>query len=89
MDDSEANGSVPTDVDPFEEFNRAMGAHGDASPYPDFIRLRGEAPVHAVGVGLARRRWRRGRPCTRPTATTPCTPSWATARRSAPPATAR
>ena len=51
MDDSEANGSVPTDVDPFEEFNRAMGAHGDASPYPDFIRLRGEAPVHAVGVG--------------------------------------
>jgi cytochrome P450 len=32
--------------DPFEEFNRAMGAAGDATPYPTFARLRAEAPVH-------------------------------------------
>lgn len=31
--------------DPFEEFNRAMGADGDASPYPDFIGLRSQGPV--------------------------------------------
>ena len=34
------------DDDPFEEFNRAMGAEGDATPYPTFARLRAEAPVH-------------------------------------------
>jgi cytochrome P450 len=50
MDDSEVIGSTPTQEDPFEEFNRAMGARGDASPYPEFIRLRGESPVHAVGL---------------------------------------
>ncbi|HZA79680.1 MAG TPA: cytochrome P450 [Acidimicrobiales bacterium] len=34
------------DYDPFEAFNRAMGASGDATPYPTFARLRAEAPVH-------------------------------------------
>jgi cytochrome P450 len=33
--------------DPFEEFNRAMGAEGGATPYPAFVRLRAEAPVHS------------------------------------------
>ena len=51
MDDSATTGSAPAQDDPFEEFNRAMGAQGDATPYPEFIRLRGESPVHAVGLG--------------------------------------
>jgi cytochrome P450 len=34
------------DRDPFEEFALAMGAEGDATPYPDLARLRAEAPVH-------------------------------------------
>ena len=36
--------------DPFEDFNRAMGADGDASPYPGFIEARALAPVHGEGV---------------------------------------
>jgi cytochrome P450 len=36
--------------DPFEDFNRAMGADGDASPYPGFIAARALAPVHGEGV---------------------------------------
>jgi cytochrome P450 len=35
--------------DPFEDFNRAMGAAGDATPYPTLAELRGEAEVH-VGM---------------------------------------
>jgi cytochrome P450 len=54
MNDSELSGSAPIQDDPFEEFNRAMGAQGDATPYPEFIRLRGESPVHAVGLGELR-----------------------------------
>jgi cytochrome P450 len=38
-----------TDDDPFEAFNRAMGADGDASPYPDFIDARRRNPVAAEG----------------------------------------
>jgi cytochrome P450 len=34
------------DRDPFEEFTLAMGAEGDATPYPDLAALRAEAPVH-------------------------------------------
>jgi cytochrome P450 len=33
-------------TDPFEDFNRAMGAGGDHSPYPDYAKARAEAPVH-------------------------------------------
>ena len=41
---------VPDDeVDPFEEFNRAMGADGDATPYPGFIDLRRVAAIHRDG----------------------------------------
>jgi len=35
-----------TDDDPFEAFNRAMGAEGDATPYPGFVPLRAQAPIH-------------------------------------------
>jgi len=31
--------------DPFEAFNRAMGADGDASPYPDFVEFRRNTPM--------------------------------------------
>jgi cytochrome P450 len=37
------------DSDPFEDFNRAMGAAGDFSPYPILADLRAAAPVH-VGM---------------------------------------
>ena len=37
------------DSDPFEDFNRAMGAAGDATPYPLLAELREAAPVH-VGM---------------------------------------
>lgn len=36
--------------DPFEEFNRAMGADGDASPYPGFIEARASAPIHGGAI---------------------------------------
>ena len=32
-------------TNPFEEFNKAMGAEGDASPYPAFIEARGASPI--------------------------------------------
>ncbi|MGZ4683100.1 MAG: cytochrome P450 [Acidimicrobiales bacterium] len=35
--------------DPFEDFNRAMGAAGDATPYPALADLRASGPVH-VGM---------------------------------------
>jgi cytochrome P450 len=35
------------DRDPFDEFTLAMGAEGDASPYPGLAELRAAAPVHA------------------------------------------
>ncbi len=34
--------------DPFEEFNRAMGANGDTSPYPSFAEMR-SVHLHAEG----------------------------------------
>ncbi len=37
------------EVDPFEAFNRATGADGDATPYPGLAELRAKAGVH-VGV---------------------------------------
>ena len=39
----------PDASDPFEDFNRAMGAAGDATPYPLLAELREAAPVH-VGM---------------------------------------
>jgi cytochrome P450 len=39
--------------DPFEDFNRMMGAGGDYSPYPELAQARAEGPVHegaSVGV---------------------------------------
>ncbi len=40
-----------TDVvdDPFDDFNRAMGADGDATPYPGFIEVRG---AHLVAESI-------------------------------------
>ena len=38
-----------TDDDPFEAFNRAMGADGDASPYPDFVAARINTPMAVEG----------------------------------------
>src|SRR4051812_10994282 len=39
--------------DPFEEFNRAMGAGGDYSPFADYAAARAEAPVHrGPSIGL-------------------------------------
>ena len=45
----DSNVDSSEEVDPFEEFNRAMGADGDATPYPDFIDLRRVAPIHRDG----------------------------------------
>ncbi len=36
--------------DPFEEFNRAMGSGGDATPYPGYIDARAVGPVHREGA---------------------------------------
>jgi cytochrome P450 len=47
MDRSHATPTGLDRDDPFEEFNRAMGAEGDASPYPALAELRARAPVHA------------------------------------------
>jgi cytochrome P450 len=47
MDDT-AQGIGIDDRDPFEEFNRAMGADGDASPYPGFIDARAVGAVHGA-----------------------------------------
>jgi cytochrome P450 len=41
------------DNDPFEEFNRAMGADGDASPYPDFIAARATSAVHGSTMDIS------------------------------------
>lgn len=39
-------------VDVFEEFNAAMGASGDASPYPGYAQALATAPVHRDAEGL-------------------------------------
>jgi cytochrome P450 len=52
VDPGQANVTSVADDDPFEDFNRAMGADGDASPYPDFVTHRAAAPVHGSGLGL-------------------------------------
>jgi cytochrome P450 len=41
------------DDDPFEDFNRAMGASGDVTPYPTFVDLRAHAQVHPGVPDLA------------------------------------
>jgi cytochrome P450 len=46
VDESHETNVGLADEDPFEEFNRAMGAEGAATPYPAFIELRRQAPVH-------------------------------------------
>jgi cytochrome P450 len=48
MDRTDDTATIATDAadDPFDRFNRAMGADGDATPYPRFIELRRQAPVH-------------------------------------------
>ncbi len=38
--------------DPFEEFNRAMGADGDATPYPGYVDIRRRAPIHRDGGAI-------------------------------------
>ena len=44
---------TPVAGDSFEEFNRAMGADGDATPYPAFRAARGESPVHGGSAEFA------------------------------------
>jgi cytochrome P450 len=47
MDRTDDTATIPTDADdPFDRFNRAMGAHGDDTPYPRFVELRRQAAVH-------------------------------------------
>ncbi len=36
---------VGEDDDPFETFNRSMGAEGDVTPYPDFVAARRDTPI--------------------------------------------
>ena len=48
----EVDAEIEAELDSFEEFNRGMGADGDWSPYPDFIKLRAEAPIHEDGLGF-------------------------------------
>src|SRR5918997_2356864 len=43
-------GDVGTDDDPFEEFNRAMGAGRIENPYPDFVALRQDGGVVRADV---------------------------------------
>ncbi len=76
--------------DPFEDFNRAMGAAGDASPYPMLGELRaaGADPRRHARPGSRRA----GSPTTRcspRTPTTRCAPCSATPRPTAPPTTPR
>ena len=52
MDQVDLDGPTAEERDPFEEFNRAMGADGDASPYPDFAAFRAAAPIHGSAVDL-------------------------------------
>ena len=40
------------EVDPFEDFNRAMGADGDASPYPELAEWRRGAPIFGGPIDL-------------------------------------
>jgi cytochrome P450 len=50
MSDQAETSTIDAEIDdPFEEFNRAMGAAGDATPYPLLAELRATAGVH-VGV---------------------------------------
>ena len=42
----------PEDDDPFEAFNRAMGAGGDASPYASFAEARARGPIDGGGGGF-------------------------------------
>jgi len=50
VDEGQPVGVVDGDEsDPFEDFNLAMGAAGDATPYPLLAELRQSAPVH-VGM---------------------------------------
>jgi cytochrome P450 len=38
-------------TDPFDDFNRAMGADGANTPYPTFVEMRSAAHIHAEGMG--------------------------------------
>jgi len=49
MPDVQVAGPGTAGDDPFEEFNRAMGADGDATPYPGYVEARALAPVHREG----------------------------------------
>ncbi|MEJ7584667.1 MAG: cytochrome P450 [Acidimicrobiales bacterium] len=49
MDETQLTEAAPHPDDPFDEFNRAMGADGDASPYPDLIEQRARGPIDGGG----------------------------------------
>src|SRR4051812_36896804 len=42
---SDAQVVAADEDDPFEEFNRAMGADGDATPYPGYVQIRRETAI--------------------------------------------
>jgi cytochrome P450 len=52
LDSTQSSGTGVADDDPFEDFNRAMGADGAASPYPGFIDARSLSPVHGSGLDI-------------------------------------
>ena len=43
---------VVDDYDPFDAFNKAMGADTVETPYPDFVALRADGHLHDGIVGL-------------------------------------
>jgi cytochrome P450 len=45
-----ATSAAETDSDPFEEFNRAMGAGLVQDPYPDFVEMRRQGPITPADV---------------------------------------
>lgn len=49
MPDVQVAGPGTAGEDPFEEFNRAMGADGDSTPYPGYIDARALSPIHRDG----------------------------------------
>ncbi len=75
-------------IDPFERFNRAMGAGKVEDPYPGFAELRGNGDIQPAdmrllfGLEIGRAAARLAARSTRPTATRRCSRFSATATRS-------
>ena len=50
MPSAQVAGSGTAGDDPFEDFNRAMGSGGDATPYPGYIDARALGPIQLEGA---------------------------------------